>query len=483
MNSKRVLAGVSMLFVLAMLAACGGGGGGTTAPLAAVITAQPADQSVVAGATASFNIVATDATGYQWQRSTNGGTTFSDVAAATAASYTTPATILADNGTQYRVIVSGASNSVTSNAALLTVTPAPVAPAFTTQPADDTVVAPNTASFSVVATGTPSPTLQWQLSIGGGTSFADIAGATASTYTTAATVAGDSGKKYRVIATNASGTATSNVAALTVNLPVAPSFTTHPSSRSFAAPATATFTVAASGTPVPTLQWQESTDNGVIWANIAGATTAGYTTPATAITDNGKQFRAVASNSAGMANSNAAVLTVGVIALPKTGRTTCFDASGGPVVCTGTGQDGELQTGVVEPNPRFTVGAGATAECVTDNLTGLMWTKDANLPAGTKTWQQALDYANGLTLCGFSDWRLPNRKELRSLVNYSLSTNAATLNAQGFANVQSSFYWSSSSNFNGSFAFNAWLVYVDFGDVIALAKSNSYYVWPVRAGQ
>jgi len=148
------------------------------------------------------------------------------------------------------------------------------------------------------------------------------------------------------------------------------------------------------------------------------------------------------------------------ILLPKTGQTTCYDASGASIACAGTGQDGELQMGVAWPNPRFSDNSDQT---VTDNLTGLIWTKDANLPAthnpivdavgipiGTgATWQQALDYVKALNTenyLGHNDWRLPNINELASLVNKGESNQAAWLNGQGFANVQSVLcYWSGSS--------------------------------------
>lgn len=166
-----------------------------------------------------------------------------------------------------------------------------------------------------------------------------------------------------------------------------------------------------------------------------------------------------------------------VIALPKTGQTTCFDATGASIPCANTGQDGELQTGVAEPSPRYVV--DGTGDCVTDNLTGLMWTRDA--AAGPRTWQQALDYADTLSLCGFDDWRLSNRKELRSLVNHSLANNASTFNTLGFTNVQPARYWSSSSY--ALVTTFAWFVTMGDGSVGADIKSTSYSVWPVRAGQ
>ena len=352
---------------------------------------------------------------------------------------------------------------------------AAVAPAFSAQPASLAVTAPATASFT--ATGAPVPTLQWQMSTGGG-SFANIAGATASSYTTPDTVIGDSGKQYRAVATNSTGTVNSTAATLTVNQ--TPAFTTQPASVTVTAPATAAFNVAATGTPTPTLQWQLSTNGGGSFADIVGATASSYTTPATVTGDSVKLYRAVATNSVGAVNSNVASLTLRTIALPKTGQTACYDAAGVVLPsCLNTGQDGELQTGVAEPSPRFTV--DGTGNCVTDNLTGLMWTRNANLPAALQTWQQALDYANNLSLCGSTDWRLSNPKELRSLVNHNQAFNAVALNGLAFNNVQASNYWSSSS-YAGSPA-NAWIVRMIDGSVFAVIKSNNYYVWPVRAGQ
>src|SRR3989304_7183632 len=109
----------------------------------------------------------------------------------------------------------------------------------------------------------------------------------------------------------------------------------------------------------------------------------------------------------------------GVVELGKTGETSCYNNVENVVDCAGTGQDGETQSGVPWPSPRFTVGTGTEADCVIDKLTGLMWTKNANLPGSTTPWQQALDSSNTLNLCGNTDWRLPNRKELHSLTDFS----------------------------------------------------------------
>ena len=161
----------------------------------------------------------------------------------------------------------------------------------------------------------------------------------------------------------------------------------------------------------------------------------------------------------------------------ETGQTTCYDSGGNVISCTGTGQDGEIMAGVAWPDPRFTV----SGDCVTDNLTGLMWTKDANLPGDVKTWQQALDYANGLSLCGYTDWRLPNRKELHSLTDFS-RYNPALPSGHSFLNVQSDYYWSSSTSFTYGPGL-ALIVDMWNGGMYDRYKTNGNNVWPVRSGQ
>jgi hypothetical protein len=103
---------------LSLLAGCGGGGGsGSPAAVAPAITAQPTDQRVVVGQTATFSVTAngTVPLNYQWQK----GTT--PIAGATASSYTTPATSQADNGSTFQVVISNPVSSVTSSSAMLTV--------------------------------------------------------------------------------------------------------------------------------------------------------------------------------------------------------------------------------------------------------------------------------------------------------------------------------------------------------------------------
>src|SRR5213079_2820235 len=122
------------------------------------ITAQPVSQTVTAGQTATFSVTAagTAPLSYQWQK--NGA----NISGATSASYTTPATASSDNGATFDVVVSNSAGTVTSNTATLTVNAAAVAPAITAQPVSQTVTAGQTATFSVVASGTAPLSYQWQ---------------------------------------------------------------------------------------------------------------------------------------------------------------------------------------------------------------------------------------------------------------------------------------------------------------------------------
>jgi hypothetical protein len=91
------------------------------------------------------------------------------------------------------------------------------APAVTLQPSSVTAVAGTSVSFTAAATGSPTPTVQWQVSSNGGATWTNIAGATSATLTfTAAT---NNAKQYRAVFTNPAGSATTNTATLTVTTP------------------------------------------------------------------------------------------------------------------------------------------------------------------------------------------------------------------------------------------------------------------------
>jgi hypothetical protein len=261
------------------------------------ITMQPAGQTVVDGQAATFSVTATGTAplSYQWRK--NGV----NISGATSSSYTTPATTSADTGAKFRVVIANSAGSVTSNAATLTVNTTILAPSITTQPASQTVIAGQSATFSIVVTGTGPLNYEWRKN------GATIIVTNMSSYTTPPTTTADSGSIFSVRVYNSAGSVTSTGAMLTVSAAtVAPAITTQPAGQTVVAGQAATFSVAATGTAPLSYQW---TRNG---ANISGATSSSYTTPATTTADSGANFAVAVRNSAGSATSNSATLTVNV---------------------------------------------------------------------------------------------------------------------------------------------------------------------------
>ena len=169
------------------------------------ITTQPASQTVTVGQRATFSVTATGTAplSYQWRK--DGAA----IPGATQDSYTTAPTTPDYDGALISVVVSNSFGSVTSVDATLTVTRA-TPPSITTQPADKTVAAGETAKFSVKAIGTPPLRYQWRKN------GAEIAGATENSYTTPPTTQEDNGSLFSVVVSNSAGSVTSVDATLTV---------------------------------------------------------------------------------------------------------------------------------------------------------------------------------------------------------------------------------------------------------------------------
>ena len=172
----------------------------------------------------------------------------------------------------------------------------------------------------------------------------------------------------------------------------------------------------------------------------------------------------------------------GIAPVWRTGQTTCWDESGNVVTCANTGQDGNHLAGVAWPATRFEAGTGGEADCVTDNLTDLMWVKVAD--DVSRGWSDALDHANSLEFCGHSDWRLPNIVELRSLANYEEGPIYGWLNTQGFTGVNSGPFWSSTTVVysTSNATLNARRADYYYGATSYSAKtwSDSYKTWAIR---
>jgi len=148
-------------------------------------------------------------------------------------------------------------------------------------------------------------------------------------------------------------------------------------------------------------------------------------------------------------------------------------------------EDGSTQRGLSWPIPRFYV----TDETITDNMTGLIWLRNANI-AGTKNWKGSLDFIaalnsanSGSGTAGHHDWRLPNVNEALTLINYGNSQPAVWLKNQGFTNVQTT-YWTSTTVAYNDWTTNAWLMFTEYGEVWSTHnKANYHSVWPVCGGE
>ena len=202
----------------------------------------------------------------------------------------------------------------------------------------------------------------------------------------------------------------------------------------------------------------------------------------------------------GLTSGNWGLQTGKGTGVPMTGQTGCWNSDWSSIDCAGTGQDGEYQLGnlpAVGPGQlrRFTDNGDGT---VTDNLTRLVWLKNANCAPEPEVWDTALSYANALHDgctncfgtsgdCGLSDgssagdWRLPNVNELHSLVVDSGQTDPALPPGHPFTAVESGEYWSSTSAHDRG---KAWLVNLGEGYVFICDKDGcGLWVWPVRGGQ
>jgi Beta-propeller repeat len=271
-----------------------------TAAVTPTILTPPTDAQTVAGASATFRVVATGSAplAYQWQR--NGV----PLAGATDASYATAATTVAnDDGARYAVTVSNAAGSTISTDAMLTVTAAVVAPTVVTPPTDTAVNVGEVATFRIAAAGSGPLAYQWRRN------GVDVAGAVASTYATAPAAATDDGATFSVLVSNPAGSVRSSVATLSVSAAVrVPVITVPPASVRVSLGSIASFTATATGSAPLAFQWLR---DGV---DIAGATGAAYVTPRVSAADNGALFSVRASNAAGTALSAPATLSISGVA-------------------------------------------------------------------------------------------------------------------------------------------------------------------------
>jgi hypothetical protein len=155
--------------------------------------------------------------------------------------------------------------------------------------------------------------------------------------------------------------------------------------------------------------------------------------------------------------------------VPQTGQTIPY----------APGDDGNLKKGVVWPNPRFIDHEDGT---VTDRLTGLMWAQDVQQIQGLMDWDSALIKCNGLVLAGYTDWRLPNIRELQSLIDYG-NWDPVLPSNHPFINVDITLghdeFWSSTTSGNRI----PYIMHIIGGFVQEMGNPGPFHVWPVRGGR
>ena len=191
--------------------------------------------------------------------------------------------------------------------------------------------------------------------------------------------------------------------------------------------------------------------------------------------------------------------TGGAAGLPKTGQTTNYaagddetygDPAGGYDIglTQGTGTWATYWT----DGQRFTISTVSGDDIVTDNATGLVWAADGTAAGcysgGTRTWTQAITWAEALDFAGETDWRLPNAYEIFSIclleagaITGVKASGAPYINQTVFPNTVSSYYWSSTTYPNNTdYALS---VPLSYGSVSTNGKTSFAYVRAVRGGQ
>ncbi|XZF16418.1 T9SS type A sorting domain-containing protein [Chitinophagaceae bacterium MMS25-I14] len=325
----------------------------------ATITGQPSNASACSGNGTSFTVNANNPTGWTWEISTNGGTSYSTLTisgvysvnsttGATGSSTLTISNVAGLNGNMYRAIAAG-TPSATSNAATLTINSAP---SISGQPTAATACAGGNATFTVTASNATG--YQWQENSGAGfgniTNGGIYSGATTPTLTLTGVTAGMNGYSYRCIATGScTPNATSNGVTLTVN--PAPSITSQPSASTICTGNNTTFSVTASN--ATGYQWQ--VDPGTGFTNLSnGAPYSGVSTATLTITGataglNGYSYRCIATGSCTpAATSNGVLLTVNSapsISGQPSNATTCTNTSFTVSASNATGYQWQVNTG------------------------------------------------------------------------------------------------------------------------------------------
>jgi len=317
------------------------------------ITGQPANQTICAGANASFSITSASATSFQWQISTDGGVTYNNqpnggvYSGATTATLTITGATAGLNNNRYRCNASTQCGTTSSNGGILTVNSPP---AVTTHPTSVSLCTGANHTFSVVTTGS-SPTYQWYISTDGGGTFNLLpnggvySGATTANLTITGITAGLNNNQYRCQVGAACPPSPINSNAATLTVATSLNITGQPADATICEGSNTAFTVTAAG--AGTYQWQLSTDGGATFNNItnggvySGATAATLNITGGTATMNNYKYRCNLTSGCGNATSNVVTLTVNtlpVISSSPANMTACTGTNHTfSVTATGTG--------------------------------------------------------------------------------------------------------------------------------------------------
>jgi len=299
------------------------------------ITTTPGSQTVKVGDSVTFTVVAAGYNlRYQWQSSTNGGTTYADIADKTAASLTFEVNLGSDQN-RYRVVVTGDCATVVSAGAVLTAVAAPTVGTLNSQ----TICPDTTTSFGTAVTGNYL-TYKWQKLVD--TTWTDIASSNTVSYAT-----GTVGS-YRIIVSNFAGSVTSNAATLSISTQIV-SLPTTVSTLSLAVGDP--FTLSVTNYTFATFQWYKSTDAGVTYPAITSATTNSYTGAAVTLANNGEKYMCLVT---GPCNEQySAVVTLKVSSVYTI--TWLMDEDAGTTQ-TGTGTFVDVNMGITKNDVRVDLG-------------------------------------------------------------------------------------------------------------------------------
>ena len=365
----------------------------TSLQAAPKIVSPPVNNVQPAGQPASFWVSATGnlPLSYQWQK--NG----TNIQGATANFYITTTTA-ADNAAAFRAIVTNAWGSATSAMATLTVNAAP---------ADQAVSAGQPVTFSVAASGSGTLTYQWQKN------GINLAGATSASFTMPAAITPDNGAAFRVSVTDNTGTTTSRRATLTVKPAAwAPVIFADVARQRILSGQTATFSIAVKR-GATSYQWQKGTFTSNM-ADIPGATSVTYTTPAATTADHLTLFRCTASNAAGNATSASEMLFVTTTVRAPTDITSAITAAAQVSVpfnytIVSTGGTTPLTFSASPLPPGLSVNPGTGVISGTPSATGTTnVTMTASNSPGSFSRTLVLTVTSAPVLVPIGDWRSAN---------------------------------------------------------------------------